>query len=133
MALLSGQERQKGRERPGSTPARARSGLESLPESREGREHILEGGMVERVRRGWRPSQSAGMVREALLKGWKALGDPPGAPLGVRSPSLVGREGSEGPSYGMVGALRGRDALSERPIRRAMRGQQWSVGPPGGL
>ena len=89
--------------------------------------------MVERVRRGQRPSQRAGRGREALLKGREASGDSPGAPLGVRSPSLGSREGSEGPSYGMVGAGRGREALSERPIRRAMRGRQWSVRPPGGL
>ena len=89
--------------------------------------------MVESVRRGRRPSQRAGRGQEVLLKGREALGNLPRGPLGDRSPSLVGREGSEGPSYGMVGAGRGREALSESPIRRAMRGRQWSVGPPGGL
>ena len=70
-------------------------------------------GMVERVRRGRRPSRRARRSREALIKDWEVSGDPPEGPLGVRSPFSVGREGSEGPSYGMVGAGRGREALPE--------------------
>ena len=90
---------------------------ESLSESWEGSKALPEGRVGSRST----PERPEG------------IGRPPRGTVGVSSPSLVGREGSEGPSYGMAGARRGREALSERPIRWAMRGWQWSVGPPGGL
>ena len=95
--------------------------------------------MVERVKRGRRPSRRARRGREALLKGQEALGGPPGGPLGVRSPFLVGREGSEGHSYGMVGAGRGQEALPERPrvgweaLPEGREGLRGPSGEPGGF
>ena len=89
----------------GGTPTRARSGRDSLPESREAsggppeepggvRRPFWRAGMVERVRRGV----------EVLLEGREGSGSPPERP-------------------GDVG----------RPSQRSVRGQESLLGGPGGV
>ena len=111
---MKGQDRREGRERSGGTPARARSGWESLPESWEAsggppkgsggvRRSFWRAGMVKRVR----------MVLEALLEGQEGSGSPLKRPGGVGRPSrrivrdqesLLGEPGGVWrPFYGTVG------------------------------
>ena len=104
-------------------PRRAGRGEEALPGDRE--ESQSPSGNLGGVRRNQdsprrariigSPSRTAERGRESLPQGREGLVCPPRGPLGVRSPFLVGREGFEGPSYGIVGAGRGREALPERP------------------